>query len=120
MNTLVVAIGGWAASLILLWGMLGAYEKLGEERERCNSDKLQAVADAEAALRGAQIAVYERQLAEARSRADREAKARQIVTEALEAERNKPAEVREIIREVASENSCIDTAVPDAVLERLR
>jgi flagellar biosynthesis/type III secretory pathway M-ring protein FliF/YscJ len=115
-----ITAGGYAAAAVFLWLFIGAKSDIKAEIERCNTEKLAAVAEAESALRDAQIASYEARLAElARMVAD-EAKAREIAQEAARLAESRPEKVRTVIREVASANACIDTAVPDAVLDSLR
>ena len=115
-----VTAGGYVLAGFLFWLLLEAREDLGEEREQCNSDKLAAVAAAEEALRNATIDSYEERIQQLEKIAADEVAARAIAEQAAIEAAARPAEVREIIREVASENSCIDTAVPDAVLDSLR
>lgn len=115
-----VTVGGYAAAATLLWLLLEAREDLGAEIAQCNADKALAVAEAERITREALQTAMDERIAQLEARLWDEANARRIAEEArVEAESRLP-EVRTIIREVASENACIDTAVPDAVLDSLR
>lgn len=120
MMNLYVTAGGYVAAALLFWLLLEAREDLGAEIAQCNADKIEAVAEAERITREAmQIAMDER-VAQLEARLWDESNARRIAEEArVEAESRLP-EVRTIIREVASEDACIDTTVPDAVLDSLR
>lgn len=115
-----VTAGGYVLAATLFWLLLETREDLGEERAQCNADKLAAVAAAEEALRNAQIESYEQRIADLEQIAADETRAREIAVEAARAAESRPERVRTVVREVASENSCIDTAVPDAVLDSLR
>ena len=115
-----VSAGGYVLAGLLFWALLETREDLGEERAQCNADKLAAVAAAESTLREAEVAAYEDRIDQLEKLAADETAARAIAEEAARLAANQPERVRTVIREVASENSCIDTAVPDAVLDSLR
>lgn len=115
-----LTIGGYASAAVLLWLLLETREELGAQIEQCNTEKITAIAEAERLTREVLDAAHAEQIAQLQSRLQAERNARVIAEEArVEAESRIP-EVRTIIREVASENSCIDTIIPGAVIERLR
>ena len=115
-----VTIGGYALAALLLWAYIDAKSDIKAEQERCNSEKLEAVAEARRVVRDAEIAAMERHIDDLTKLVHDADQARLIAEEAAELARNKPAKVRTVIREVASANACIDTAVPAAVINSLR
>jgi hypothetical protein len=116
----VLPLAGYGLAVLFFWFWHGARENTAEEIERCNADKIAAVQDAEAAVRSAMISNYEEKISEMERLLLRESRARQIAEEARMDAESRPPVVRTVIREVAGENACIDTAVPDAVLDSLR
>lgn len=114
----LVGLVGYAGLMTWLW--LGARDDAAAERAECNARVAQSVVDAEKAVRIALEAAQQEEidrlgrLAEEAARRMREAEAARLAAE------SRPPVVREVIREVAVENPCIDTAVPDAVLDSLR
>lgn len=115
-----VAAAGYAVAGVLLWLLLEAKEDLGAEIAQCNADKIMAIAEAERLTREAMQVAMDERVAQLEARLWDESNARRIAEEArVEAESRLPT-VRTIIREVASENECIDTVVPDAVIDSLR
>jgi hypothetical protein len=115
-----VAAAGYAVAGVLLWLLLEAKEDLGAEIAQCNTDKVIAIAEAERLTREAMQIVMDERVAQLEARIWDESNARRIAEEArVEAESRLP-EVRTIIREVASENACIDTTVPDVIVDSLR
>jgi len=115
-----VTIGGYAAAAVLLWLWLETRDDLAAEVERCNVDKIQSILDAEILLREADREAAEATAAELARQLTLEQKARQIADTAAREAESRPVRVRTVIREVASENLCLDTAVPAAVLNELR
>jgi len=115
--------GGYVAALALLWLWIGAKEDLASQIERCNAEKLESVAQAENTVRKASRAAYEARLAEMATQARREEKARQILAERLRAAQDRPAEIREVIKEIPREtnsSTCLDLPVPDPIIRRMR
>ena len=111
---------GYGAAGVLLWLYIDAKGDVKAEIERCNTEKMAAVAETEQIVR---VAVQEGmqaeidRLIEQNERADR---AREIAEEAARLAEARIPEVREVIREVANENACIDTAIPAAIIDSLR
>lgn len=116
----LIPVAGYVLAAVFFWFWHGARENTAEEIERCNRAQLDAVAEAQQAARAAVIESYERQLAEMEEILLREARARQIAEEAATEALSRPERVRTIIKEVRDEHSCLDTAIPDAVLDSLR
>jgi len=115
-----VTVGGYAAASVLLFLLLEAREDLGAEIAQCNADKALAIAETERITRDAMQESFDRQIEQLEARLWDESNARRIAEEARARAESRLPEVREIIREVASENSCIDTVIPDAVVDSLR
>ena len=113
-------VGGWAAAAAMTFLWLNARDAIIEEREGCNADKLATVAEAEAEVRRALEEVHSRRIAELARQRDQADRERIAMLERARRAEAKPAEVREVIKRVAVENECIDTAVPTAVLDKLR
>ena len=115
-----VTAAGYALAALFLWLYIDAQSEIKAEIERCNTEKLASVAEAERVARQATQADLQAQidaLVRQSAQADR---AREIAEEAARLAESRVPEVREIIREVASDDACIDTAVPDAVLNSMR
>lgn len=115
-----VAGGGYVLAAMMFWLLIDAKQDLAAEIESCNTRAETAAREATEAATEARIAAYERQLDEAEELRQHEVRARQIAVKAATEAQNRPERVRTVIREVASENACIDTAVPAAVLDSLR
>ena len=111
---------GWGAAVGMGFLFVGAREELAAEIERCNTAKLAAVAEAERLVRVAVQAGLQEEIDRLLLQTERAERARQIAQEAARLAEARIPEVREIIREVANEDVCIDTAVPTAVLDSLR
>ena len=117
---LYVTAGGYLIAAFLFWLLLETKEDLGAEIAQCNADKMTAIAEAERVTRTALQDAMNREVARLEEILEAERNARMIAeNRRLEAEARLP-EVRTIIREVANEDACIDTSVPDAVLNSLR
>ena len=111
---------GWPLAVLLFFLWLDGRENLAAEVERCNADKMAAVAEAEAITRQATEANLQARLTELAEIAERERHARAIAEEARAIAESRPVEVREIIRRVADANACMDTDIPSVVLDELR
>jgi hypothetical protein len=111
---------GWGLAALLFWLWLGVREDLAAEIERCNSDKLASIAAAEQITREAVSEAAERRLSQLRHQLTLEQNAREVAEETARLAESRPVEVREIIRRVADENLCLDTAVPDELVDALR
>jgi len=113
-------VAGWLATAILTTLYINAKGDIKAEIERCNTEKVAAVQEATESLRSAQMASYEARIAELEQIAQDETNARLIAQQAAIEAQNRPERTRTIIKEVASANACIDTAVPAVVLDSLR
>ena len=115
-----VTLGGYVAAAVLFWLLLETKEELGAEISHCNTQKALAVAEAERITREALQTAMDERIAQLEEILASERNARAIAEAAKEEAESRLPEVREVIREVASEDACIDTTVPDAVLDSLR
>ena len=118
MIKLVIAFVATSVLFFFLW--LDSRENLAAEMERCNADKMAAVAAAEEITRAAQAANYEARLTQLAEIADRERRARELADDAREIAESRPVEVREVIRRVADANACITTVMPTELTDSLR
>lgn len=123
MAGLKLAIPGYVAAVALFWLWLGAREDLASEIDACNTRAVEAVAEAERAARQAEREATQAEIDRQRRIAASQAKAREIVAEALrEAEAREP-EIREVVKNVPRVElaaQCLDLPVPDFVARRLR
>lgn len=115
-----LVVAGYGLAALFGWLYVGAKGDLAAEREACNTRIVESARRAAEAVSVAKAENYEKQIAELQEIADREAAARTRAEAVAEEARKRPERVRTVIREVASENECIDTVVPDAVLDGLR
>jgi len=121
---------GWPLAAIIFWFWLEGKENLAREIERCNTDKMAAVAEAEALARTALQASLEQRLAELERMAQDAQIARNIAEAArLEAEagaEDAQATIRRLMREagenetVSLEMACLNTTVPADAISGLR
>ena len=114
-----VLIAGYVAAGIFCALWLGARDNLAAEVEACNTRAEKAAREAIEATKEAQISAYERQIRQIELLAQNEREARILAEKAAQEAQSRPERVRTVVREVASENVCIDTVVPDAVLDSL-
>jgi hypothetical protein len=111
---------GWPLAALIFWFYLGARDQVIEERESCNADKLTTALESSELARTAIHEAAERRFAELEALAKDADNARRIAEAArLEAE-SRPAQIRTIVREVASVDACIDSPVPVRLLECVR
>ena len=113
---------GWPLAAMMFWFWLEGRENLAKEVERCNTDKIATVAEAEAAARRAIQASYAQRLRDLELEAQNEREARALAEMArLEAE-SKPPITRTIVREIANADpeSCLNAAVPAAIIDSVR
>lgn len=115
-----VTAAGYAAAGALLWLFIGAKADLAAEVEACNTRAETAAREAVEATKEAQIAAYERQIAEISLLHRKEADARLIAEQAAREAQNAPERVRTIVKELKVENACLDSIVPDPILDSLR
>ena len=120
MEKLAITFGGYAAAALLLVAYIGAKSDIKAEIERCNTEKMAAVAEAQSLVRDAEIAAMERHIDALTNMIHEADEARKIAEAAAREAELRPAKVRTVIREVASADACIDTAVPAAVVDSLR
>ena len=113
---------GWPLAALVFWLWLGARDDLAAEVERCNADKLESIANAEAITRSALENAHSEQLAELARQVAAAERARAIADRARVEAEERPIETRTIIREVASADpeSCLNQPVPDSVIDSLR
>ena len=126
MNPLHV-IGGLslAANLTLGWLWLEAREDLAAEIERCNADKLSAIAEAERITRTTQERAFGERIAQLERIADQRENARRIAEtaarDAQEAVEGTQRRIDRLMQEArnappADPVACLNAAVPDAAL----
>lgn len=118
MPTLGVTIGGYAAAFVLGWLWLDTRDELASTIERCNTDKIASVLEAEQITRKAIESVYSEEIERAERRVKAERNAYLAVAEALREAESRPVRVRTVIRE--SEESCLTQEVPKEVLGAVR
>lgn len=111
-------IGGYALAAVFLGLWVGARSDLAAEVERCNTDKVAAMAAASELAREAEASAWRAQVAQAERMAAAERDARLIAEEAAAAAEGRPERVRVVIRE--STDACLKAVVPAPVVERLR
>ena len=109
---------------------LGKRDDLAEAIESCNSDKLRAIAEAEAITREALQAAQERRLAEIEAMVKAEKEARRQATLARTALESEAAAAQDTIRRLRREaqnaetrtleQECLLAPVPADILDRLR
>ena len=133
MNPLIAKLIPWAgygvaALMFTLW--LNARDAIIEEREGCNQDKLQAVAEAENIAREALQSSLDRRLRDlealalSESNARREAEAARAMAEAGASDAQDT--IRRLMREAANdetatiESVCLNADIPDDALAGLR
>lgn len=115
----------WAAAstagLALMTGLyLDKRDDYASAVESCNADKLAAVAEAERITRETVESAAARKLADLLLQAEAANRARDIAEEAQRKAEARPERVRTVIKEVASENNCLDTVIPAVVVDSLR
>ena len=111
---------GWPIAVLMFWFWLGARDQVIEERESCNADKLTSALESSELARTAMQKAAERRFEELEQLAYQADTARRIAELArIEAE-SRPAQIRTVVREVASVDACIDSRVPDRLLECVR
>ncbi len=115
-------LAGLAGTLIFFGLWIKGIQDLAEERERCNTDKMAAVAEAERLTRE-----FERQALQARLTAleqmvEDERAARDLADQARIIAEGRTMEVRTVIREVsdADPSSCLSQPVPSVIIDSLR
>ena len=116
---------GWVLAGLIFWFWLGAKEDLAAEVERCNSDKLSAIAEAENITRLAERKAAQQRLAQVEQVAEKEKQAREIAEDAAElAEagqvqqqmRIRELELEASIDDIPDSNECLNVFVPGRVL----
>ena len=119
-NGLLIGGAGYALALVAGALFLDAREDLAAERERCNSDKLAAIAEAERVTRET-VEVWARQReAQLAHRLEVESEARRIAEAATSAALARADRVAAAIGEASNDEPCMDRAIPSTVLDELR
>ena len=121
-HMLYVAGLGWLCAALLGYMYLQKRDDLAEGRELCNTQKAQAVAEAERITREVTAAAMQENLARMEQMVAQERMARQRADEARIIAEDRAATVRTIIREISSEDpqSCLNDSVPPAILDGMR
>ena len=120
---------GYPIAALLFWFWLGERDSVIEERESCNTDKITAVAEAEAAARRALQASFELRVRELELLAQGEREAREMAelaaSEARTGAETAQATIRRLMNEtendetVTIERVCLNTAIPADILRVL-
>ncbi len=107
----------WVACIVLggLW--LNARDAIIEEREGCNTSKVEEALEASHVVADAQKAAHEREIQDMLAIVERGRRAEAIALEAAELAESRPEKVRTIIKRVADEDACISAVVHDSVLD---
>jgi hypothetical protein len=113
-------IGGYLLAAFFVWLWLNGRDDLASQREACNTAVQASAAQAQKVAREVSKAAFEARLAQKEAQITSERNAREIADRARLAAESRPARVKTVIREVASENSCMDMPIPEPVVERLR
>lgn len=111
---------GWPIAAMLFFFWLDGRENLAMETERCNTDKMTAVAEASEVARLAVVRASTAREKQLEAMAESERRARHIAEDARVAAESRPARVVEVIKRVAITDACINTAVPADLLDSLR
>jgi len=115
-----VTAAGYAAAALFLWLYIGAKSDVKAGLERCNTEKMAAVAQAESLARVAVQTGLQAEIDRLEKQTVKANRARAIAEEAALLADARIPEVREVIRVVANTDACIDTNVPAGVLDALR
>lgn len=111
---------GWPLAGLIFWFWLGVRDDLAAEIERCNTDKLAAVLEAERIASQAQREAADERIIQLTRQVELEKKAAAIANDAAIAAEARPVEVREVIKRVSDANLCLDTAIPSELIDALR
>jgi len=109
-----------AAAVGLLWLYVGAKSDLKAEVESCNARIAELGQNAEREAGIAREAALQRQIEELEAINAAQTAALGIASQAASEAAKRPERVRTVIKEVASANACLDTAMPAAVIDSLR
>ena len=110
-----------SAGLVVMTGLyLDKRDDYASQVEACNAEKLLAVAEAERVTRQEADAAAAQRIADLKKQAESADRAREIAEEATRQAEARTPRVREVIREVAANDSCIDTRVPVELVDSLR
>ncbi len=102
----------WIGCVVLggLW--LDARDAIIEEREGCNTSKVEEALEASRVVADAQKAAHELEIQDMLEIVERGRRAEAIALEAAELAESRPAKVRTIIERIADEDACINAVVP--------
>jgi hypothetical protein len=115
-----LTLGGYLIAAVCVFGYLNLRDDLASQREACNTAVQASAAQAQKITREVSQAAFEARLAQKEAQIISERNAREIADRARLAAESRPERVKTVIREVASENSCMDMPIPEPVVERLR
>jgi len=121
---------GWPLAALMFWFWLEGRENLAREVERCNTDKIATVAEAEAAARRALQSSFERRVRDLERLAQDEREARELAemarADAQAGAETAQATIRRLMNEantdetVTIEHACLNTDIPADALSVLR
>lgn len=111
---------GWPLAGLMFWFWLGARDDLAAEIERCNTDKLASVLEAERIASKAEREAAQRRIIQLTRQVELEKEAAEIANAAAIAAKSRPVEVREVIKRVSDANLCLKTAIPADLVDALR
>lgn len=112
---------GYAAAAVVTFAYLEKRDDLAEAIERCNTEKMQAIAEAQSVAREAGERAAATHLAELDRMAKELEAAEHELWQASVQNRDKTDEVTRIIEEQSDEpDSCLNELVPGPIVERLR
>lgn len=109
-----------AALIVMTWLYMGKRDELAAEIERCNTDKMASIAEAQRITREATTGALESRIAQLEGTALSAQKARDIAVQArIEAE-NKPERVRTVYQRIIDEDACAVVAYNPDLLRCVR
>ncbi len=107
----------WIGCVVLggLW--LDARDAIIEEREGCNTSKVEEALEAKTEVATAKQAEHDRQIRELLEIVDRQRRAKEIAVEAAELAESRPAKVQTIIERITDEEACMGAVVPTVLVD---
>lgn len=112
-----VTAAGYVATAVVGWLWLEARDDIIEAVEGCNTRITAAALESERLVRETLTRAAQEREAQLQADIDAAERAAAIARQAASEAASRPVEVREVIREVASANACIDTAVPALLVD---
>ncbi len=113
----IVGFASLAANLLLFGLWQGAEDELIREIGNCNAGILEDTIKRERLVAQAQLEAERARSRELERLREIDAKSIESARQAALEASARPAEVREVIKEVASANACIDIAMPDRLVD---